>query len=268
LASTEVEVTLGYGGVADALPIDVEDVQAVAARAVDTTCTARNFGELPRSTPTHPAHWVPPAIAALRNAVTKDVGQRTEGAPGRVIVLVSIQADEDTAATFQALATALVGTCPGDVLAINAAVGTPPAPLISPSSLKNGPKSSKMAASARLEHGFTSLLDGTRELHHVLQESDTEGVKRVPLGPDKGPIQAADAAAIARALQDSRGGFPFTVIHGGSWQNAFLPLLARTADAVYLVIRANVTEQDVARSALEHFDGLGIHVRGCIVATP
>jgi hypothetical protein len=193
--------------------------------------------------------FVQPAAAELRNNILRDIGKPTSNDPGSVIVLVSIQADEDAMAVFATLSAALVGTIPGEVVAIDATVGTLGCD----------------GASSKRGHGFTSLIDGTRELDDVLQESDTAGLLHVTAGLDKGTVLAADPAAVEKLLQACRGGFPVTLLNGGQWQNPFLPHILSRADGVYLLVRANVTEQEIAAQALKHFDRLGAHVRGCIL---
>jgi hypothetical protein len=100
----------------------------------------------------------------------------------------------------------------------------------------------------------------------VIVQAVTPGVAIIPAGLDKGVDQAFDPAALKRAVTDCRSRFALTVVHGGPWQNAHLPGVAQTADAVYLVVRANVTEQETAKQALRQLDRPGVHVRGCIMA--
>jgi Mrp family chromosome partitioning ATPase len=127
------------------------------------------------------------------------------------------------------------------------------------------PTPAKKSTSANL-HGFTSLIDGTRTVEDVVIPPPTPGVTIIPSGLNKGSDQAVDSSAIGKVVADCRGRFAFTVVNGGPWENKHLPPVAQSADAVYLVVRANVTEQQTARQALKHFDRPGVRLRGCIVA--
>jgi Mrp family chromosome partitioning ATPase len=194
---------------------------------------------------------VPRHLADLCAAIFNDVGQPAAGEAGKVVVLVSVQADRDTKAASKALSTALLSVCDGAILSVDAAGAAM--------------STSKKSPGVKL-HGFSSLIDGTRAVEDVIVEAVAPGVAIIPAGLDKGADQAVDPAAIKRAVADCRSRFAFTVVHGGPWQNENLTGVAQSADAVYLVIRANVTEQETAKLALKRLDRPGVHVRGCILA--
>lgn len=194
--------------------------------------------------------YVPPAMVDLRTAILNEIGQPAADEDGKVVVLVSVQADKDTKAASAALTCALVGTGPRDVLSLDAA---PPAAT-----------GAKKPSAGRL-HGFTSLIDGTRNLEDVIVPAGTPGLAIIPSGLDKGSEQAFDPSAVERALADCRSRFAFTVVNGGPWQNNRLPCIAQSADAVYLVVRANFTEQEAAKQAVKLLDSMGLNVRGCIL---
>lgn len=195
-----------------------------------------------------PSLSLPGHVVELRDAVIKHVG-RSVARSGKVVVLVSVQAEADAAAGVATLASSLSDG--GEVLIIDASA--------------SANTEADYDTKVRDGHGFTSLLDGTRKLQDVLTPHG-DGLRRVHAGLNKGSAQAVDPSAIDALVQECRTRFPFTIISGGDWRAEHLPLVGRSADALYLVVRANVTEQATARTAIDHFDRLGLHVRGCILA--
>jgi Mrp family chromosome partitioning ATPase len=246
-----------------AAPAPVEDVRKAAVSPPPTTAPSEISVERPlrparlaattraEEVPRPQPQKVPQHLADLCAAIFSDVGQPAAGEAGKVVVLVSVQADRDTRAASKALSTAILNLSEGEVLSMDAAGA--------------GAPTSKKPAAVKL-HGFTSLIDGTRALQDVIVEAVAPGVAIIPAGLDKGADQTIDPSAIKRAVADCRSRFAFTVVHGGPWQNELLAGVAQSADALYLVIRANVTEQEIARQALKRLDRPGVHVRGCILA--
>jgi hypothetical protein len=116
---------------------------------------------------------VPRHLAELCTAIFSDVGQPATGDEGKVVVLVSVQADKDTKAAAKALSTAMVSLCQGDILSMDAA----------------GPAAAKTKESAARLHGFTSLIDGTRAVEDVIVQAVTPGVAIIPPGSTRGLIR-------------------------------------------------------------------------------
>ena len=199
------------------------------------------------------AAQIPPAVAKLRNAILQDIGKSAgRDTGGKIVVVAGIQAETDAMAAVASLGRAFAGIGGGEVLVMDAS--SPP-----PGGSEELPAD---------DHGLTSLIDGTRKLQDVLAPTPMPGMSFVRRGLAKGTAQVVDQKAVRLMMQDCRAAFAYTIINGGDWQTKQLPLIARLADAFYVVVRSNATDRETAKSAVKFFDGAGVHVRGCILAGP
>jgi Mrp family chromosome partitioning ATPase len=144
------------------------------------------------------------------------------------------------------LAVAMTEAMPGDILAIDGNVGVSETP--------------------GAAGGLIDVLAGRTEWYTAVSATRNPRVVLLPAGT-RAPTAALPAEGRVRSvIEQFKARFDIVLIDGGSIQNPFATLLARSCDACYVMLTLAQTRQRAVNDTLQRLRQAGGRVSGCILA--